>query len=87
MPQAQKKRCLVLGCGGVTGLAWEIGILAGLARHDVDLCCADLFIGCSAGSVAGAQLALGVPPMQLLATQLHGRDRRRTIPSVLATGG
>ncbi|MBD9420602.1 patatin-like phospholipase family protein [Achromobacter sp. ACM04] len=72
MPRPQKKRCLVLGCGGVTGLAWEIGILAGLARQEVDLTAADLFIGCSAGSVAGAQLALGVPPMQLLATQLGG---------------
>ncbi|MBC9904054.1 patatin-like phospholipase family protein [Achromobacter xylosoxidans] len=80
MPQAQKKRCLVLGCGGVTGLAWEIGILAGLERHDVDLCCADLFIGCSAGSVAGAQLALGVPPMQLLATQLCGTGAEQYRP-------
>ena len=30
MQPANKGRCLVLGCGGVTGLAWEIGVLAGL---------------------------------------------------------
>lgn len=80
MPRPQKKRCLVLGCGGVTGLAWEIGILAGLARQNVDLGSADLFIGCSAGSVAGAQLALGVPPMQLLATQLGGTGTEQYRP-------
>lgn len=71
MTPIHEGRCLVLGCGGVTGLAWEIGILAGLAHHGVDLAAADLFIGCSAGSVAGAQLALDIPPTQLLATQLH----------------
>lgn len=65
-------RCLVLGCGGVTGLAWEIGLLAGLERQGVDLAAADLFIGCSAGSVVGAQLARGVPLTQLLAAQLNG---------------
>jgi len=80
MPHAQKRRCLVLGCGGVTGLAWEIGILAGLARQDVALAAADLFIGCSAGSVAGAQLALGVPPMQLLAMQLGGTGAEQYRP-------
>lgn len=80
MPYAQKRRCLVLGCGGVTGLAWEIGILAGLARQDVDLAAADLFIGCSAGSVAGAQLARGVSPMQLLATQLDGTGAEQFRP-------
>jgi len=80
MPYAQKRRCLVLGCGGVTGLAWEIGILAGLARQDVDLAAADLFIGCSAGSVASAQLAAGVPPMRLLATQLEGTGAERVRP-------
>lgn len=69
MAGANDGRCLVLGCGGVTGLAWEIGVLAGLARLGVDLAAADLFIGCSAGAVVGAQLAQGVPVAQLLAQQ------------------
>lgn len=68
-PTAQ--RCLVLGCGGVSGLAWEIGLLAGLATRGLDLSLADLFIGCSAGSVVGAQLAHGVPLAQLLKMQLE----------------
>lgn len=62
---------LVLGAGGVTGSAWETGILYGLAEAGVDLSTADLIIGSSAGAVVGAQLAsglLGLP--ELYARQL-----------------
>ena len=41
------KRSLVLGGGGVTGVAWELGILAGLAEQGVDLTGADTVIGTS----------------------------------------
>ncbi|MFE7112154.1 patatin-like phospholipase family protein [Streptomyces sp. NPDC057575] len=51
---------LVLGAGGVTGSAWETGILHGLAKAGVDLSAADLIIGSSAGAVVGAQLASGL---------------------------
>src|SRR3954451_13078740 len=54
-----EKRALVLGGGGVTGVAWEIGLLHGLAGHGVDLSAADLFVGTSAGSVVAAQLTSG----------------------------
>ncbi len=47
---------LVLGGGGVTGIAWELGILKGLRDHGVDLTAADTVIGTSAGSVVGAQI-------------------------------
>ena len=47
---------LVLGGGGVTGIAWELGILSGLAEAGVDLTDADLVVGTSAGSVVAAQL-------------------------------
>ncbi len=47
---------LVLGGGGVTGIAWELGILKGLRDHGVDLTTADTVIGTSAGSVVGAQI-------------------------------
>ncbi|WKK18404.1 patatin-like phospholipase family protein [Achromobacter insolitus] len=80
MQPANKGRCLVLGCGGVTGLAWEIGVLAGLASQGIDLATADGLIGCSAGSVAGAQLALGVPLMQLLAAQQDGAGAEQYRP-------
>ncbi|MFJ1617997.1 patatin-like phospholipase family protein [Streptomyces sp. NPDC088251] len=51
---------LVLGAGGITGGAWETGILHGLAQAGVDLAGADLIIGSSAGAVVGAQLASGL---------------------------
>ena len=61
---------LVLGGGGVTGVAWELGLLAGLAEHGVDLTAADRIIGTSAGSVVGAQLTSGVPIETLYSSQL-----------------
>ena len=66
-----RARLLVLGGGGVAGIAWEIGVIAGLARAGFfDLRQADGFIGTSAGSVVGAQLAGGLAIETLLATQL-----------------
>lgn len=56
-----ERRALVLGGGGVAGLAWEIGVLAGLAYAGADVTDADLLVGTSAGSVAGAQLGSGLP--------------------------
>ncbi|MDO5504228.1 MAG: patatin-like phospholipase family protein [Actinomycetia bacterium] len=53
------RRALVLGSGGHTGIAWEIGMLAGLREQGVDLTDADLLIGSSAGSVVATHLALG----------------------------
>lgn len=53
------KRALVLGGGGVTGVAWEIGLLAGLAEDGIELASADLIVGTSAGSVVGADVAAG----------------------------
>lgn len=63
-------RCLVLGGGGVTGIAWQIGLVAGLAQAGVFLRDADCFIGTSAGSVVAAQLAGDAPLQQLLDAQL-----------------
>jgi NTE family protein len=50
-------RALVLGGGGITGIAWEWGIVAGLAAAGIELTGADLVVGTSAGSVVGAQVA------------------------------
>lgn len=41
------------------GIAWEAGLLLGLAGEGVDLAGADKVVGTSAGSVVGAQLGLG----------------------------
>jgi NTE family protein len=65
---------LVLGGGGVTGIAWELGILKGLADAGVDLSTADLVVGTSAGSVVGAQVTSGHSLDDLYAGQLEPPD-------------
>jgi NTE family protein len=51
-------RALVLGGGGPVGVAWEAGVIAGLAEGGVDLSSPDRIVGTSAGSLVGARLAL-----------------------------
>lgn len=53
-------RALVLGGGGLAGIAWEVGVLVGLADGGVDLTLADRVVGTSAGSVVGTLLTTGV---------------------------
>lgn len=65
---------LVLGGGGLTGIAWELGILHGLAEAGVDLTGADVVVGTSAGSVVGAQLGSGLSLTELYASQLEPPD-------------
>jgi NTE family protein len=65
---------LVLGGGGITGIAWELGILHGLAERGVDLAGADVVVGTSAGSVVGAQVTAGIPLADLYAAQLEPAD-------------
>lgn len=58
---ASRVECaLVLSGGGPVGLAWMAGLVAGLLENDVDLGRAELIVGTSAGSIVGAQLALGM---------------------------
>ncbi|GAB2925398.1 patatin-like phospholipase family protein [Rhodococcus aerolatus] len=83
---ATPRTALVLGGGGITGIAWEIGLLAGLAEAGLDLSTADLVVGTSAGSVVGALLTSGRPPAELLERQLGpvGHERAAsTGPRVL----
>ncbi|MCW2847344.1 MAG: patatin-like phospholipase family protein [Marmoricola sp.] len=68
------RTALVLGGGGITGIAWELGILKGLADAGVDLSQADLVVGTSAGSVVGAQITTGQTLDDLYATQLEPAD-------------
>lgn len=62
-------RALVLGGGGLAGIAWELGLLVGLAEQGVDLASADLVVGTSAGSVVGALLCTGADLSELLQVQ------------------
>jgi len=53
------ERAVVLGGGGATAIAWELGVADGLAAAGVDVRVADRIIGTSAGALAGTKLALG----------------------------
>ena len=68
------RRALVLGGGGVTGIAWEIGVIAGLAGRGIDLAAADVIIGTSAGSVVGADITSGQELEALYRAQLAPPD-------------
>ncbi|WP_395110782.1 patatin-like phospholipase family protein [Actinomadura sp. SCN-SB] len=67
-------RALVLGGGGITGIAWEWGVISGLAEAGVDLYEADLVVGTSAGSLVGAQVASGIDPEARYQAQLASPD-------------
>ncbi|WP_217622267.1 patatin-like phospholipase family protein [Paenibacillus agri] len=64
-------RAVVLGGGGVTGIAWEVGVLTGLLESGVDLYQAETIMGTSAGSFVGAALASGYDVNKLFADQLE----------------
>jgi NTE family protein len=65
------ERALVLGGGGVTGVGWELGMIAGLAEAGIALTDADLVVGTSAGSVVAAQLTSGHDLEELYQAQLR----------------
>ena len=87
---SDQRTALVLGGGGITGIAWQIGVLAGLAESGTDLSGADLVVGTSAGSVVGAQLTGGVELPAMLERQLEpppGERVARMTRSLLARYG
>ncbi|MFI1364482.1 patatin-like phospholipase family protein [Streptomyces griseochromogenes] len=61
---------LVLGGGGVGGIAWTTGLLAGLADTGQDVTGADLLLGTSAGATVAAQLGSGLGLEDLYARQV-----------------
>ncbi|HZZ37349.1 MAG TPA: patatin-like phospholipase family protein [Caulobacteraceae bacterium] len=80
-------RALVLGGGGPVGIAWEAGLLAGLAEGGIALGAgADFIVGTSAGSVVGALMALGRAPGELAASIIAEESRPREIPGQVAEG-
>jgi NTE family protein len=63
-------RALVLGGGGLAGIAWHTGVLAGLADGGLDVTDADLMVGTSAGSTVAAQVACGMTLEECMARQV-----------------
>ncbi|MBX7551212.1 patatin-like phospholipase family protein [Streptomyces sp. tea 10] len=66
----KNERALVVGGGGVAGIAWATGVLAGLADAGVDVTDADALFGTSAGSAVAAQLTSGVELPALFRAQV-----------------
>jgi NTE family protein len=75
MTVAKRERAIVLGGGGLTGIAWEVGVLAGLRSAGVDLN-ADVVFGTSAGSFVGVALASGKLDKIYAAQQVPAPDER-----------
>ena len=76
----------MLSGGGAVGIAWEIGVAAGLARGGVDVRDADFIVGTSAGSAVGAQLALG-RDFEGLVSRQRRRGRTSAPESAGSSGG
>ena len=72
----------MLGGGGVTGIAWELGLLAAWAAQGVDVDGADLVVGTSAGSAVAAQLGSGEPLDALVARQLDPGSGKEVLPEM-----
>ena|SRR5215211_1638713 len=73
-------RALVLGGGGVVGIAWETGVLKGLRDGGVDPNAADLVVGTSAGSVVGSQVRGGLSLDELYAQQSTPMPQSEQLP-------
>jgi NTE family protein len=72
-------KALVLGGGGLAGVAWETGVLLGLAESGIDLTDADLLVGTSAGSVVATQVATGFPLDEMFAAQVAGGGAEQAV--------
>jgi NTE family protein len=73
------RRALVLGGGGIFGIAWELGVLTGLADAGLDVIAdADVIVGTSAGSTVAAQVTGGVPLREMYERQLAPADGELT---------
>jgi NTE family protein len=74
---------LVLGGGGVAGIAWMTGLLAGLAEAGQDVAGAGTVIGTSAGANVAAQLGCGLSLEELVARQVDPALQSRELMAVI----
>lgn len=63
-------KALVLSGGGITGTAWELGVLFAVEESGVKVTDAELIVGTSAGSSVGAQITSGLSLEELYHRQL-----------------
>ena len=82
--QTQDK-AIVLGGGGITGIAWESGIIASLISAGINLAEADTILGTSAGAFVGSALASGYDMEDYYAMQQGGNSEEPSISASLMT--
>lgn len=80
-------RALVLGGGGVAGIAWETGLLMGLADAGVDVTDAEVVVGTSAGSTVAAQITSGAALADLFARQFTSAEASGELAAALDVDG
>jgi NTE family protein len=74
-----KDRALVLGGGGIAGIAWMTGLLFGLVEEGVDLRTAEMMVATSAGAAVAAQLGSGLPLKDLFDRQVEPSQQTREL--------
>lgn len=77
-------KALVLSGGGPLAVAWQCGLIAGLARSGIDLLDADFFLGTSAGAIVAAQITTGRNPVSLAEPILEESAHRPEEPPTLS---
>jgi NTE family protein len=70
---------LVLGGGGLAGIAWETGVLHALTERGLDVGTAGRIVGTSAGATVAAQLGSGTPIAELFARQVDPAKHTREL--------
>ncbi|AJW41444.1 Patatin [Rhodococcus sp. B7740] len=79
-----------MGGGGVAGIAWQTGVLLGLAESGADVSDAEMLLGTSAGSSVAAQISSGATLAELFerqadeAKQDHEPHAEATIDELVA---
>jgi NTE family protein len=74
-------RALVLGGGGLAGIAWMTGVVTALAEAGIDVVLADRIVGTSAGATVAAQLATGLSLSELFQRQADpARQSHELVP-------
>ena len=80
-------RALVLGSGGVTGIAWLTGLLFSLENSGLDINAFERIIGTSAGAAVGAQITSGTSMDELYQRQTDpNKQVAELTPTVNAAG-
>ncbi|WP_329115426.1 patatin-like phospholipase family protein [Streptomyces sp. NBC_01465] len=77
--EPKNERALVIGGGGVAGIAWATGVLAGLADAGTDVTDAELLLGTSAGSAVAAQITSGTELPELFRAQVDRELQRKEL--------